>query len=821
MDRSLATKEVPLLNRDEPYIPDAGRTREDDEALIYDAKGVMRERTHISARRFEEIYNSTMKYYTVQEKYLFRQYQSGEKKPEHFYEDAEKYLKRTFPKEMDPAENPGNSDWDLKVMMNRLNLAMFGYDVIQPLIDNKETSDIKICGPYDIRVRVKGKAYKSNATFIDEDDLFRFVDGLAIRNRVDIFGHPVITFTDSHDPNYIMRFTVSSPMVCAVDYPYLHIRKVPKNKPMFDDLIKAGMLNEKVKMYLIDRAKASKGIVFAGPPGCVDRETEFFDGKQWKSLADYKKGDLVLQYDPASGEASLVEPLAYIKKKCDKMYHFETRQGIDQTLSPEHRVLYANKTHLNGKKVWSKKVCEMSAEELKDKQNAGSFNGGFITSFKYNGKGIKLKDVEIELMLAVICDGTFDKRKDYYNRCTINIKKQRKIEEMDDLMKRWGGEYKRKECPNGYVRYVFAAPRKEKEFTDEWYSCSKKQLKLICENILKWDGSITKNGRRTFCSTSKATADFVQFAFSACGYRATVHLDKRAGQTYMTGGKQYIRKNDSYTICISENTIVGMAYHNDGRDNNVRLEEVKPSDGYKYCFTVPTHALVLRRNGKIFITGNSGKTTALNAFIEWIPKTRESLVIQENDELQTRQSGFMFKHVTHGFHGEPSCTLEDLAKMALVEGCNEFIIGEVKGGEMRYAMTLVNAGGYAALTVHSTNAYETLDKLADLVKYGSSYSFEEARRMLKTFDTIVYMEGYKVREILENTGYNDETGHYNYINIYRYDPEAERAKEREIERLEEEERKREEEALKNKYADKPEDDIDAGAITLGGDDDDE
>ena len=107
--------------------------------------------------------------------------------------------------------------------------------------------------------------------------------------------------------------------------------------------------------------------------------------------------------------------------------------------------------------------------------------------------------------------------------------------------------------------------------------------------------------------------------------------------------------------------------------------------------------------------------------------------------------------------------------MALVEGCNEFIIGEVKGGEMRSVMTLLNAGGYAALTVHSTNAYETLDKCADLVKYGSDYSFSEARRMLKTFDTIVYMEGYKIREILEVDGYNDTDDTYNYIPIYRYE----------------------------------------------------
>lgn len=432
MDRSLATKERPLLNMGNPYIPEGNRTKEDDTEIMYDTSSALNKRTHVSQVEFDRIYRDTIRYFTIQERFQFAQYQRGEKSQTEFYQDCARYLKKTHPSLWQ--ENDGELSNDYKVMMERISLAVFQYDVLQPLIDNPDTSDIKICRYDDIRVRVKGKAYRSNATFLDTDDMYRFINGLAIRNGVDIIGSPLITFTDQHDENYILRFMISSPMVTCEGYPYLHIRKVPKVKKNFDQLIEAGMMTPDIKLYLIDRMKLAKGIVFAGPPG-------------------------------------------------------------------------------------------------------------------------------------------------------------------------------------------------------------------------------------------------------------------------------------------------------------------------------------------------SGKTTALNAAIEYIPKTRETLVIQENDELFTKQSGFMFKHVTHGFKkGEQVVTLSDLGRMALVEGCNEFIIGEVKGGEMRDAMTLVNAGGNIALTVHSTNAYETLDKLADLVKYGSDYSFDEARQMLKTIDTIVYMEGYKVREILECKGYDRESKNFIYDYIYRYMP---------------------------------------------------
>ena len=344
--------------------------------------------------------------------------------------------------------------------------------------------------------------------------------------------------------------------------------------------------------------------VILGSPGCVDKETEYFNGKKWKSISEYTDKELVLQFDTKTNTASLVKPLRYIKEKCDKMYHFETKYGINQTLSPEHRVIYYTDKKAN-------KANIISAEELKDLQNNGKFNGKFRTTFNYSGEGISLTDTEIKLMLAVIADGSFNANNiDSFN-CTFNLKKARKKNELYSLLKEYGCPFRIYETDDGYTHYSFNAPVREKEFLSYWYDCSDRQLQLICDNILKWDGRVDKKNRRSFFTSNKTDADFVQFAFSSCGHRAVVTERKnRIGEKYTTNEKEYIRNSKEYVVTISDKMLVGMAHHHDGRDTNVYLKEVVPSDGYKYCFTVPTHALVLRRNGRIFITGNSGKSFA-------------------------------------------------------------------------------------------------------------------------------------------------------------------------------------------------------------------
>lgn len=351
--------------------------------------------------------------------------------------------------------------------------------------------------------------------------------------------------------------------------------------------------------YLNDIYRGIMGLTLrSGASGCVDAETEYFDGRQWKPICDFTNKDKVLQYNK-DGTTSLVKPIAYIKAPCDEMWHFETKYGLNQTLSDEHNVVY----------ITSKgNLAEKPMAELVDMHKSASngFRGKFITTFYASGKGIRLTDAEIRLMCAVICDGTFNYKlsesnrgTDSWNKCRFHLKKNRKKERLRKLLKCAGYDYREYEsAANGYTDFVVVVPFRCKEFSGDWYNCTNKQLKIICEEVMHWDGYYVTN--KTFSTTSKSTADFIQYAFTATGHRATILVDDRCGRWHSNGKYQY--KSICYVVSVSRKTS-GLC-----TIGNSEINRVRPIDGYKYCFTVPSHMLVLRRNNRIFITGNSGKT---------------------------------------------------------------------------------------------------------------------------------------------------------------------------------------------------------------------
>lgn len=357
---------------------------------------------------------------------------------------------------------------------------------------------------------------------------------------------------------------------------------------------------DKTLLGVIKDIKDGKPLVrYSGWAGCVDKDTEFFDGKTWRCIDQYENGDMVLQYHE-DGRGSLCDPIEYHVYDSDNLWEFETKYGINQCLSDEHNVYYMTKD--KGGSLQHKPFMDIK----KIHEDGKGFSGNFITTFKYDGGGIDLSDEDIKVMCAVICDGTFSNNT---NRCTFNLKKERKKIELRKILNDANIDFIESESSklSGYTKFHANVPRREKEFGDFWYGCNNDQLRVICDNVLKWDGCTLRN-KRSFSSCVKSTVDFVQFAFSSCGERARVSVYDRRGE--------YQRKSVEYNVTVSSSKPL-LTLGRERSDRSGAKTEIKkytPIDGKKYCFTTETGMLILRRKGCIFITGNTGKTV-LSSFI--------------------------------------------------------------------------------------------------------------------------------------------------------------------------------------------------------------
>lgn len=336
--------------------------------------------------------------------------------------------------------------------------------------------------------------------------------------------------------------------------------------------------------------------VFKMATGCVDGDTEYLSPVGWRKIKKYD-GEQVAQYHD-DGSISWVTPSAYIKKECDEFYHLKTKYGIDQAISAEHRVVYIpNNKNYN--------IKEINCADLVKKHDANKFgfSGRFISSFK---RGIRfpsyfqLPEKLLRVQVAVIADGTFDNRTST-NTCVIRLRKKRKKDRLEKLLREAEIYYTKKSCePVGFHKFTFQAPIKLKEFDETFLSCTNHQLAIICDEVLKWDG----NGVNQFYTSSKKSADFIQFAFTARNKRASITFQDRRDTTH---------RKIEYKVHISSKIYPSLQ-----STTKSCINKIPSSDGYKYCFTVPTGKLVLRRNNNIFVTGNSGKTELAVALYQYL-----------------------------------------------------------------------------------------------------------------------------------------------------------------------------------------------------------
>lgn len=143
---------------------------------------------------------------------------------------------------------------------------IFGYSRISPLIDDAEISDIRIVSHDNIRVKKSGRRMDAGISFLSEKEYRQFVDYVATKNQVNISNlNAIQRFTDSDShPDFILRFTVSMPLVNTYSEPYLCIRKVPRDFPEMEELIGRGMLDRELAQLLICRFRSGSTLICGG-----------------------------------------------------------------------------------------------------------------------------------------------------------------------------------------------------------------------------------------------------------------------------------------------------------------------------------------------------------------------------------------------------------------------------------------------------------------------------------------------------------------------------------------------------------------------------
>lgn len=159
--------------------------------------------------------------------------------------------------------------------------------------------------------------------------------------------------------------------------------------------------------------------------------------------------------------------------------------------------------------------------------------------------------------------------------------------------------------------------------------------------------------------------------------------------------------------------------------------------------------------------GGSGKSTLLNNMLDMIPFNQSILVSQESDELYSNvHPQIQFEHTMSVRKGDlvQEFTLEDELRLGLLQDIDNFIIGEIKGGEALHVFTTAMSTGARFLgTIHSNDALSSVTRLAQCARYVSDYPMETLEEMLTCMPfVLIHMSHFSIDEILEIEGWDEK-----------------------------------------------------------------
>lgn len=336
--------------------------------------------------------------------------------------------------------------------------------------------------------------------------------------------------------------------------------------------------------YKYDGGKFAR-MQIEGDPHCYSEDTEVLTPSGWKTFGNLSIGEKVAQYD--SGRISFVEPSHIVwQDYSGEMVSIKSGK-LDFLVTPNHRMLVEDFRTRNPKVIL--------AENIHNKNS----NWRIPLNGYAQSTGINVSDAAIKLVVAIQADAN-----DAGTSYRFEFVKERKITRLTEILNSLNIAFNitsgtASVSGNKTFRVVIS---KElipdvaklivgKEWTDEVYNLSAKQALVFVNEVKFWDGTILENGDYVLDTTSERSRDVVATLACLCGRKATT--------------SKYLAKKGNFGDCdIYRVYVSGKEEIRGAGLLGSRINRVKYS-GKIGCVSVPSTFILVRRNGRIAVSGNT------------------------------------------------------------------------------------------------------------------------------------------------------------------------------------------------------------------------
>lgn len=304
---------------------------------------------------------------------------------------------------------------------------------------------------------------------------------------------------------------------------------------------------------------------------CLTGDHEVLTQKGWIKLEEWSGGEIAC-WNPSTEAISFEKSNALSFQYDGDMYFLESKR-CSQISTPEHKMPYWSKLGF-----WDRDTIE----NLSRKRFSIPFTGQ---------RSIRsgLEHSELRILIMTQADGHFTRDGDI----RYKFKKIRKMERCKTLLRRANicfSEYKYEENLSITIKSR-NAPIWLREFrkkTFDWWMLEE-SADVIFDELEHWDGYRCGPNSIQYSSIVKKNADVIQ---------AIAHLSGRAA-TIIEKHRENEKWNTAYVVNI---------WLTPGGKNEIRNHPKKISyNGKVYCAETTTGYFMVRRDGKVWVTGNSGR----------------------------------------------------------------------------------------------------------------------------------------------------------------------------------------------------------------------